>query len=552
MAVLLSASEITKSFGSRTIFNKITFAVESNQRIGLIGPNGAGKSTLLQLLAKLQTVDEGTLSSARNLRLGYLHQSPSFAKDETVFETILGASEDPTEWDNMNFAYELISKLELDQNAAGADQMVSSLSGGWRKRVALARELIKKPNLLLLDEHTNHLDIHSILWLENFLQSQTDMAVIMVTHDRLFLQRTCDHIFDLDQRNPDGLIKFHGVYADFLEFKASVISTLKQQEEVESNKLRRETEWLRRGPQARLKKQTARIDRAGELAEKVDDLSRRNQDRKVGIDFGDVGRTPKKVVEVEKISKKYGEHVLLKNFSFIRGAKARVGLIGRNGCGKSTLIRILLGLENADEGKVSLSDKISYSYFEQHRESLNPNTTLLRAVCPDGDYVHLQGQAVYAKSYLHRFLFRSEQMDMPVHKLSGGEQSRLLIARLMLTSNPLLILDEPTNDLDVATLNILEEALAQFPGAIILVTHDRYFMDQVANKILAFTEQDGQILDFADTYQWEQWFQVHGQNIKSKRPGAPAVATAGTSLADSAVEKSTAPASTKIPSCEWP
>ena len=501
MAVLLSAHNLAKSFGARTLFQNLVFGVEENQRIGLIGPNGAGKSTLMKIIAGQETPDEGEIKKARNLIVGYLAQNPTFEADDTIYSAIINASDDPHDYINMNLTHELIAKFGLDEN-----QMVKSLSGGWAKRVALARELVKRPSLLLLDEPTNHLDVTSILWLEEFLASQREMAVMTVTHDRLFLEKTSDMIFDLDVRNPDGLIKFQGPYSDFLEHKDSVVGALKRLEQTQRNTLRRETEWLRRGAKARQTKQKARIERAGDLKDEVADLKARNASRTLAMNFGDIGRAPKKMIEAAHVSQKFGERWLFRDFNLLLSPGARIGIIGRNGSGKTTLIRTLIGELAPVEGTVFISDLIKISYFAQKKETLDPKISLLKTICPDGDNVIVQGRSVFAKSYLARFLFRSDQMDLPVGKLSGGEQSRLLMAKMMLNAESVLVLDEPTNDLDIATLDVLQESLSEFPGAVILVSHDRYFMDQVVNQVYAINENKPELVGFADYFQWEEWY----------------------------------------------
>lgn len=521
MSVLLSAFEISKSFGAKTLFHDLTFSLESGRKIGLIGPNGAGKSTLMKILARQEPVDGGQLSFATGLRLGFLSQTPTFADGETVLSAVLESTGDAHDPAHIALAMELISRLELDGPAAGMDRPVNELSGGWHKRVALARELAKSPDLLLLDEPTNHLDVPSIEWLENFLSSREDLATLTVTHDRMFLQNTCDYIFDLDRRNPDGLIQFTGTYADFLEFKESVLSAQERLEQTRRNVLRRETAWLRRGAKARQTKQKARIERAGELREEVAELEDRNRHLKVKIDFGEVGRNPKKIIEAVNISKFDGDRALFKDFSFTLSARSRVGLLGPNGCGKTTLVRTLLGDLPPDAGTVKVADGVRFAVFEQKKQNLDPRVSLLKSLCPEGDYVHVQGKPVYAKSYLARFHFHTDQMDLPVGKLSGGEQTRLLLAKLMLQTEPVLVLDEPTNDLDIETLDTLQDALAEFPGAVILVTHDRYFMDQVANEILAFAPE-GKIEKFADIFQWETW----SREQSKKKPKAEKTATA--------------------------
>lgn len=515
MGVLVSSFQISKSFGAQNLFNKISFSVDDGHRVALIGPNGAGKSTLLKIIAKVMTPDVGQITFAQGLRLAYLEQNPKFNSTETIYDLILGSTSDPDDPDNIALTWELIAKFGFDEAGISFDKKVSELSGGWQKKVALAIEMAKRPNLLLLDEPTNHLDIESILWLEDWLDRQNQLACLIVTHDRLFLQNTCDRIFDLDRKNPDGIIKFEGTYADFLAVKESLLSAQARLADSRRNVLRQETAWLRRGAKARQTKQKARIERAHDLAEEVSLLKERRRERLSKFDFGGLARSPKKLIEAQKITKNFGDRVLFDNFDFILPARARVGLMGTNGCGKSTLIKILVGQVKPDHGTVKITEGVKFSYFEQKKESLDAKQSVLRNLCPEGDYVHLQGQPVFARSYLSRFHFRPEQMDLPAERLSGGEQSRLLLARMMLQTEQVLILDEPTNDLDVDTLDTFQEALDEFPGAIILVTHDRYFMDQVATELLAFDGHGG-IEKFADYFQWEEWRRSGGKPLTQK------------------------------------
>lgn len=506
MATLVSAYQLSKSFASKTLFENISFAIESSEHIGLIGPNGAGKSTLLSLLSKEQSPDKGQISFANNLVLGYLKQKPTFQKDESIFTALTSVVDDPYSAENMQLLYELISKLELDQFSDGAEKLVSTLSGGWQKKVALARELMKRPNLLLLDEPTNHLDLESILWLEEFLNKDRQIALLTVTHDRRFLQNTCDIIFDLDPRLPQGLLRTNGRYADHIENKMQLLEGQKRLEEKRRNTMRIEKEWLARGPQARLTKQKARIDRAYDLIDEVDALKTQNKQNTLNLDFGETEKSPKKLIAAENISKTYKDDVLFKNFSCKISPKQRYGLIGPNGCGKSTLLKCLIGQVHVDSGVAFLNDDIDVSYFEQGKDNIDLTKSVLKAVCPEGDYVHFQEHPVFARSYLSRFYFRPQQMDMPAGQLSGGELSRLILAKLMLKKAHVLIMDEPTNDLDVETLEALTDTLSEFNGAVILVSHDRYFMDQNCDVIWAFDTDAHQIVTFADTFQWEEWY----------------------------------------------
>lgn len=525
MALLLNTHKLSKAFAGKRLFENVALGVEEGERIGLVGPNGAGKSTLLKILAGTMEADGGDVTRKKNLRVGFLEQTPAFPPEQSILDALLSYSEDPHE--ALGLAYEWLARLDLTR--FGEDFPVRDLSGGWKKRVALARELMRDPELLILDEPTNHLDVSGILWLEEFLAS-APFALLMVTHDRLFLQRVCNKIFDLDPRNPDYLLSVRGDYLTYVEAKEQLLSGLESRERALKNTLRRETEWLRRGAKARQTKQKARIESAQDLREEVSELSQKNRDRKVQIDFKESERAPKKLIEALGVSKSYDGKNLFSDFSYLVSPKTRMALLGDNGSGKSTLIRVLLGMEAPDSGTVTLADNIQIAYFEQNRETLKLQESALKNICPEGDYVHFQGQYVFNRSYLERFKFNRQQMDLPVERLSGGEQSRLRIAQLMLREAQVLVLDEPTNDLDTATLDVLEEALKSFQGAVILVTHDRYFMDQVAGEILAFEAQaDGsqKLVSFAGYLQWEEWFNARDEREAQAHKAAAAATGAG-------------------------
>jgi ATP-binding cassette subfamily F protein uup len=516
VAILLSAHQLTKAFAARPLFKGLTFSIESGDRIGLIGPNGAGKSTLLKILASQISVDSGTLSLQRGLKVGFLEQVPSFLPDATILSAVLSGlgltakdAHDSHHWQEVKSAQEYISRFELD--VFGDETPIEKLSGGWKKRVALARELVKKPDLLLLDEPTNHLDIESILWLENFLE-RAQFATLTITHDRLFLQNIANRIIELDTRHEGGMLSIQGDYSHYLETRELLITAQERREVILKNTLRRETEWLRQGAKARTTKQQARIQRAGDLKGEVEDLTFRNQNRVSGIEFQGAEKNPRKLIEAKKISKNYGDKKIFSELDLWVLPGSRIGLLGRNGSGKSTLIRVLLGHEDPTTGTVNRSDLLTVAYFDQTREALDPDVTLAKTLCPVGEYVDFRGGKVHIRSYLDRFLFTSQQMDMKVGKLSGGEQSRILIARLMLTQANLLVLDEPTNDLDMATLSVLEDCLKDFQGAVILVTHDRYFLDQVTSQIIAFSPVNpGDVQKFEGLRQWEFW---HAEQLK--------------------------------------
>ncbi|MBI1859643.1 MAG: ABC-F family ATP-binding cassette domain-containing protein [Deltaproteobacteria bacterium] len=501
--MLLSASVVSKAFDARPLFQGLTFVVEERERIGLIGPNGAGKSTLLKILAGQLPPDSGTLSLQKGLRVGFLQQELKLPPDLTVEDYVMHAAMEAPGGDGPALAGELLSKLDLN---ALSHKTLDSLSGGWKKRAALARELVKEPDLLLLDEPTNHLDIESILWLETFL-ANARFASLIVTHDRLFLQRVTNRILEIDRRNPNGLLNVRGDYATYLEQKEVLLDTQKREERVLRNTLRRETEWLRRGPKARTTKQQARIQAAGELKEAVEELSARNETRSARINFQGVEKKPKRLIEARAITKRFGDTTLFKDFDIFIGPKDRIGLLGANGCGKSTLIQVLLGSVAPDSGQLLRAEQLQVAYFDQVRDSLDPTLTLWKALCPHGDHVNYRGRPVHVRGYADRFLFNKEQLEVNVGRLSGGERARVLIARLMLNEANILVLDEPTNDLDVDTLNVLQDCLTEFDGAVLLVTHDRYFLDQVASQIYAFPteENQGHLTAFAGLDQWERW-----------------------------------------------
>ncbi|NDD91036.1 ABC transporter ATP-binding protein [bacterium] len=512
MSVLISAHELEKSFGAKALFKGLTFAIHQEERIGLIGPNGTGKSTLLRILSSQDSPDAGKLSFQRGLRIGYLQQVPTFRPNSTIWSTIAEGSGGAPSPDERRVA-EWISKLELDR--FDPETPTERLSGGWRKRVALGRELVNDPELLLLDEPTNHLDVESILWLEQFL-ARARLATLTITHDRAFLSEVANRIIELDPRHPNGLLSVQGDYATFLETRAQLIASQERREVILRNTLRREVEWLRRGAKARTTKQQARIQRAGELQSEVDGLAARNVSRTARLDFGQAGRTPRKLIEAKGISKAFGDRSIFSKFDLLISPGTRLGLLGLNGCGKSTLIRVLLGQEPATMGEIFRSDQLKVAYFDQSRETLDPTLTVLKTVCPSGEFVDYRDQRLHVRSYLDRFLFSPTQMEMTVGKLSGGEQARLLIAQLMLRPANVLVLDEPTNDLDMATLGVLEECLIEFDGAVILVSHDRFFLSQVANTILAFPQEGSELVSFADLDQWENWITQQGRENRQK------------------------------------
>jgi ATP-binding cassette subfamily F protein uup len=506
------------------LFQGVGFTLSDGDRVGLIGPNGAGKSTLLRLLAGELSPDAGEVSRRSGLRVALLAQVPVLT-GATVREAVRAgrphdAHPSAGGWEDEARVDEWLNRLGLD-----AETPPATLSGGWRKRVALARALVAEPDVLLLDEPTNHLDVESILWLERLLAGAR-FATVTVTHDRMFLQRVANRILELDRRNAGGVLDVAGDYATYVERKAEAMANQERREQTLQNTLRRETEWLRRGAQARSTKQQARIQRAGELATEVATLGSRNRIDTVDLDFQDSdgagGPRPKRLIEARAIAKKFdGDRPVFTDVNLFIGPRTRLGLLGPNGCGKSTLLRVLTGEEQPTAGTVIRADGLRVAYFDQNRDTLDPERTVADTVCPDGDFVDFRGARVHRAGYLERFLFRSEQINQPVGQLSGGEQSRLLIACLMLRPANLLILDEPTNDLDLATLGVLEDALGSFDGAVLLVTHDRYFLDQVTTQLLAFHTapgEEGRVTAMVGLAQWEAWHATQAGGRGRSRP----------------------------------
>ncbi|HKP60600.1 MAG TPA: ABC-F family ATP-binding cassette domain-containing protein [Polyangiales bacterium] len=534
MSILLTVRQLGHAFASRPLFDSVSFTISEGDRIGLIGPNGAGKSTLLGILAGKLTPDHGELSPRGGLRVGYLRQVPRFEPGDTarsVVRRTFSQGGRELDWQAEAKLEETLAKLELTGRAQ-AEADVATLSGGFQKRVALAAELALEPDLLLLDEPTNHLDVESIEWLEGLLESSS-FATLTITHDRYFLQRVARRILELDRRNAGGLLDVAGDYATYLERKAEAMQAQEKQEQALRNNLRRETEWLRRGPPARTTKQAARIARAADLAADVKELGARNRVKRAEIELDATGRRTKQLIDAQGIAKSYGERCVFEGLDLTLGPGSRVALLGPNGAGKSTLLRVLIGREEPSAGVVKRAADLRVQVFEQQRDSLDPEATVADTVAPGSDAVDFRGSRLHRFGYLERFLFRPEHMLMKVGKLSGGEQSRLLIARLMLQPADVLVLDEPTNDLDFDTLNVLQDALLKLDAALLLVSHDRYFVDSVATQILAFhtaPAEIGQISAFADLAQWQAFHESQREALSEKperaAPAKPAPAEA--------------------------
>jgi ATP-binding cassette subfamily F protein uup len=519
MAVLLKTDSISKSFGVRALFRGISLSLDDQQHVGLIGPNGAGKSTLLKIIAGLEHEDAGGIETRRQIRIAYLAQEDVFPPGLKVEEAVLAGLSEEDHRDEHEKSVEaqiLLTRLGFTDFEASVDV----LSGGWRKRLALARELIKQPDLLLLDEPTNHLDLEGIIWLEKFLQ-QSRFACLLISHDRYFLEKVADRIIELNGAYPDGYLSINGSYSAFLEKREEFLAAQTAREQSLASTVRREIEWLKRGAKARTTKAKGRIQQAAVMMADLADLKTRNNlGGAVEIDFDASGRQTRKLIALKSVSKSLGDRALFQNLSLVLSPGATLGLLGPNGSGKSTLLKLLKGELQPDSGTVARAAELRVVTFDQTRASLDPAQPLRRALVPHGDKLFFQGQEIHVSSYAKRFLFRPEQLDMPLGNLSGGEQSRVLIARMMLQPADVLLLDEPTNDLDIPSLEVLEESLETFPGAIVLVTHDRYLLDRLASDLLALDGKGGANL-YADLSQWEA-AQGKSSEPTAKPPGKPA------------------------------
>jgi len=497
--ILLSCESISKSYGVRALFSNLTLALCEGDHVGLIGPNGSGKSTLLKILAGLESPDQGTRTVRGHTRVGYVPQEPSFPAGSSIEhvlqQTLTDASRDPHEEGG------LIARALSIGTFPDPEHCVDTLSGGWRKRLAITQALLLEPDVLLMDEPTNHLDVEGILWLERLLKNRAK-AFLVISHDRRFLESIATRMVELNRCYPEGRFEAKGRYSDFLEQRDAALQVQADYQSSLANRVRREVEWLRRGPKARTTKAKGRIQSAGKLIEELDQVESRAAQSSIGIDFSASGRKSKQLLVAKDVTKRFNEKPVVTNLDLLLGPGQRLGLLGPNGSGKTTLLRLLAGTLEPDAGTIVRAEGLRIVSFEQHRESLDQAAPLRRALAPSGDAVVYQGRSVHLASWAKRFLFRPEQLDLPVSRLSGGEQARLLIAQLMLQPADLLILDEPTNDLDIPTLDVLEDSLLEFPGALVLVTHDRWLLDRVSTILLAL-DGTGRLEWFADYAQWE-------------------------------------------------
>lgn len=514
MDILLDAQSLGKSFGSRWLFRELSLSLFSGARVGLIGPNGSGKTTLLKILAGLDHADEGTLSLRRGLRIGYVPQTCEFGEEEPrqILLTSFAKEDVRSDYEKEVLVDSWLHKLGF----TGRESKAHQLSGGWKKRLSLAHALISSPDLLLLDEPTNHLDLEGILWLEQFLKREVP-SFLLVSHDRYFLQHMIDRTIEVNPVYPEGLFSVDGPYLQFLEKKELFLQGQLEQQRSMASKARKELDWLRRSPAARTSKSKSRVDEAHLLLQELAQIQGRNTKKKAGIDFAGTHRETVKLLVAKNLSKTVGERLLFSHLDFTLSPGTRMGLMGPNGSGKTTLLRMIAGELNGEMGTIKRADDLKIVYFDQHREIGPPSMTLKEAMAPKGDFVHFRGQMIHVNGWCKRFLFPVEALQMPIACLSGGERARIAIAHLMLQPADILLLDEPTNDLDIPTLEILEESLLEFPGAVVLITHDRCLLDRVCNTLLMMGNLQKNDF-FADYAQWERAQEI--STLEKEKTGA--------------------------------
>ena len=487
---LLTAEQLTKAYGERKIFDEADFSIQEGEKIGIIGVNGTGKSTLLKILAGQEECDDGQITMGNNLKIAYLPQTPVFEQGDTVLEAALkgnvSASADDR-WTREAEAKAMLNELDLTD----FDQPVEQLSGGQRKRAALVRVLMSEGDILILDEPTNHLDHEMSQWLENYLLKFRG-AIVLVTHDRYFLDRVVTRIVEIDHGK---FYSYPGSYSRFVELKAERQNMEIATERKRQSILRTELQWLMRGARARSTKQKAHIQRIEQMQEiQAPDVAEQK------VEMSSVAsRLGRKTIEAEHISKSYDGKVLFDDFSYIFLKGDRIGIVGRNGCGKSTLLKVLTGNLPPDSGSVDFGSTVKIAYFSQENEALDERLKAIEYVREGAEYIRTKDGVITASAMLERFLFDGEKQWTQISRLSGGEKRRLYLLRLLMEAPNVLILDEPTNDLDIRTLTVLEDYLDEFEGIVITVSHDRYFLDRVVRRIFAF-EGGGQVRQYEGGY----------------------------------------------------
>ncbi len=523
----IRACDICKEFGERTLFENLCFSFQSEEHIGLIGPNGSGKSTLLKILCGEEEADRGSIEGAHNLRLGYLPQTDKLSDERSIEDTLLDALTG-VHWS----PEEKLTKARILMGKAGVTdpaQTCGTLSGGWRKRVAILRVLVGEPDMLLLDEPTNHLDLAGILWIENILRD-LNVGFILISHDRYILESVTDRIIEINPRYPEGYLSFSGSYSDFLERREDWLTLQNKREETLSSLVKTEIEWLRRGPKARRTKSKSRIQTANQKIGDLADLRRLNRSRSLeGIDFAASGRKTNDLIVTNGLRHAFGERKLFSGLDLTLTPGTRLGIVGNNGTGKTTLVRCLLGDLEPEGGKIKRASQLKYAWFDQRRELLDRTQTLRRALAPNGDVLEIGPRKVHVASWAQEFLFHTSQLETPVGSLSGGEQARVLLANIMRQPVDILFFDEPTNDLDIDSIEVLEARLGDFPGAVVLITHDRALLDRACTEIVGLHAGGGSSV-YGELAQWltaEERLRKPASKNSAERPAQTSTRNSG-------------------------
>jgi ABC transport system ATP-binding/permease protein len=502
MATLLTARDLAKTYATHTLFTGVAMSLSDGDRLGMIGPNGSGKSTLLKILADMVKPDEGEITRRKQLHIAYVDQDDAFDADATPLSAVLaelGGEKHGEALDAETRASISLSKLGFTD----LKQPVGTLSGGWRKRLAIACALAHDPDILMLDEPTNHLDLEGVLWLETFVR-QAPMAVVFITHDRVFIERVAQRVVELSRAYPGGLFEVRGNYTEFVRRKEEFLNGQSSQQSALAGKVRRDTAWLKQGIQGRQTRNKTQVADTERRRDELKATTDRNNAPKqtTAIEFQATERKTNKLLAAHHVSKSMGGKLLFDNVDIKLSPGLRLGLLGPNGSGKTTLLRLLSGDLEPDSGSVKHAPGLRIVNFTQHRDELNPTQSLRHALCPVGDTVEYRGKPVHVAGWARKFLFDTAKFNVSVGDLSGGEQARILIANLMLKPADVLILDEPTNDLDIPSLEVLEQALTEFPGAIVLVTHDRFMLDRLSTELIAL-DGTGKTKRYLSYAQWQ-------------------------------------------------
>ncbi len=507
MATLITARDLSKTYGPQTLFAGVAISVAEGDRLGMIGPNGAGKSTLLKILADLEQADTGEFTRRKQLRTAYVPQDDIFPQSAAPISVVADEARRRNQLAHETHGLDAETSAAITLSKLGFDdleQPIDTLSGGWKKRLSIAKALVTDPDILMLDEPTNHLDLEGVLWLEQFVR-QANFAVAFITHDRMFLDAVANRVIELSRAYPGGLLEVKGNYTEFVRRKNEFLDAQAAQESSIATKVRRDTAWLKQGIQGRQTRNKSQVDDADQRRDELDAIRKRNAAPKqtTAIDFQATERKSNRLLAVRSVSKALGGKLLFEKLDLTLSPQMCLGLLGPNGSGKTTLLRLLTHDLEPDAGTIKHAPDLRVVNFTQHRDALNPTMTLRESLCAVGDTVHYRGKPVHVASWARKFLFDPGKFTTSVGDLSGGEQARIMIANLMLKPADVLILDEPTNDLDIASLEVLEQSLMEFPGAIVLVTHDRFMLDRLSTLVLALDGQGGAKF-YADYAQWRE------------------------------------------------